>query len=85
MNDRLTLAREHGLFKLVRDLWEVRGVLGRIAFVSGGEGFALCEAYEITDALRPSLISIPMFVGESRPRDPAQNFAATFRIEGPFS
>jgi hypothetical protein len=51
MSDRLTLVREHKLFELVRDLWEVRSVLGRIKFVSGGEGFALCEAYEITNAL----------------------------------
>jgi hypothetical protein len=51
MGDRFALVREHKLFELVRDLWEVRGVLGRIKFVSGGEGFALCEAFEITDAL----------------------------------
>jgi hypothetical protein len=51
MSDRFALVREHKLFELVRDLWQVRGVLGRIAFVSGGEGFALCEAFEITDAL----------------------------------
>jgi hypothetical protein len=51
MSDRLTFVREHKLFELVRDLWEVRSVLGRIAFVSGGAGFALCEAHEITGAL----------------------------------
>jgi hypothetical protein len=51
MSDRFIFVREHRLFELVRDLWEVRGVLGRIKFVSGGEGFALCEAYEITRAL----------------------------------
>jgi hypothetical protein len=51
MGDRFVLAREHKLFELVRDLWQARGVLGRVSFVSGGEGFALCEAYEITGAL----------------------------------
>jgi hypothetical protein len=51
MSDRLAFAREHKLFELVRDLWEVRSVLGRIKFASGGEGFALCEAIEITNAL----------------------------------
>ena len=51
MSDRLALVREHKLFELVRDLWGARSVLGRIKFVSGGEGFALCEAVEITDAL----------------------------------
>jgi hypothetical protein len=51
MNDRFALVREHKLFELVRGLWDARGVLGRIAFVSGGQGFALCEAFEITDAL----------------------------------
>ena len=51
MSDPLTLVREHKLFELVHDLWRVRGVLGRIKFVSGGEGFALCEAIEITSAL----------------------------------
>ena len=51
MSDPLTLVREHKLFELVRDLWRVRSVLGRIKFVSSGEGFALCEAVEIRDAL----------------------------------
>jgi hypothetical protein len=51
VSDRLALVREHKLFELVRDLWGARSVLGRIKFVSGGEGFALCEAVEITDAL----------------------------------
>ena len=51
MSDPLTLVREHKLFELVHDLWRVRGVLGRIKFVSSGEGFALCEAVEIRDAL----------------------------------
>jgi len=51
MSDRFIFVREHRLYELVRDLWVVRSVLGRIKFVSGGEGFALCEAVEITDAL----------------------------------
>jgi hypothetical protein len=51
MSDRFAIAREHKLFELVCDLWNVRGVLGRIKLVSGGEGFALCEPYEIRDAL----------------------------------
>jgi hypothetical protein len=51
MSDHLTFVREHRLFELVRDLWKVRSVLGRIRFVSGGKGFALCEAFEITNAL----------------------------------
>jgi hypothetical protein len=51
MDDRFALVREHRLFELVRDLWKARGVLGRIKFASGGKGFALCEAFEITDAL----------------------------------
>ncbi|HMF26716.1 MAG TPA: hypothetical protein VKG24_32010 [Pseudolabrys sp.] len=51
MSDRHPLVREHKLFELVRDLWQVRGVLGRVKFVSGGEGFALCEAFEIANAL----------------------------------
>jgi hypothetical protein len=51
LSDRFRFVREHKLFELVRDLWGVRAVLGRIKFVSGGEGFALSEAYEITGAL----------------------------------
>jgi hypothetical protein len=51
MSDRFALVREHKLFELVRDLWKVRGVLGRIHFVANGEGFALCAAFELTDAL----------------------------------
>ena len=51
MSDRFIFVREHRLFELVRDLWGVRSVLGRIKSVSGGEGFALCEAVEIANAL----------------------------------
>jgi hypothetical protein len=51
MSDRFALVREHKLFELVRNLWEVRSVLGRVSFVSGGEGFAFCEAHEIANAL----------------------------------
>jgi hypothetical protein len=50
-SDHFALVREHKLFELIHDLWKARGVLGRIAFVSGGEGFALCEAYEIKNAI----------------------------------
>jgi hypothetical protein len=51
LSDRFAFVHEHKLFELVRDLWQVRSVLGRISFVSGGEGFALCEAYEIKNAI----------------------------------
>jgi len=51
MSDRFTLVREHKLFELVRDLWGARSALDRINSVSNGEGFALCEAYEIENAL----------------------------------
>jgi len=51
MSDRFALVREHKLFELVRDLWDARSVLDRISFVGNGEGFALCEAYEIKNAL----------------------------------
>ena len=51
MSDRFALVREHKLVELVRDLWDARGVLDRISFASNGEGFALCKAYEIENAL----------------------------------